>query len=54
MVSRQLQSMLKTVKGMGSMKSAVKCVDVVVITDANSGRAAKANADLSDGKADVY
>lgn len=40
--------------GVGNMKSAAKYVDVVAIADVDSGRAAKANADLSGGKADVY
>ena len=39
--------------GVGNMKSAEEWVDVVAIADVDSGRAAKANEELSGGKADV-
>ncbi len=40
--------------GMGNMRSASKWVDVVAISDVDSNRAAKANEDLSGGKASLH
>ncbi|QEG24877.1 Gfo/Idh/MocA family oxidoreductase [Mariniblastus fucicola] len=40
--------------GTGNMKAASEYVDVVAIADVDSGRAGKANMELSEGKADVY
>ena len=40
--------------GMGNMNSAKSWVDVVAIADVDSGRLARANQQLSQGKADVY
>ena len=40
--------------GCGNMRSAAPYLDVVAIADVDAKRRDKANADLSDGKADVY
>ncbi len=40
--------------GLGNMRSAKKWLDVVAIADVDSGRLARANEQLSEGKADTY